>query len=70
MQVSSYERIMYITVVNWQKGDQSQFSCISTNSLGKADGRIQSYSKILIPTRFLLPLNVHKMKLLESILYC
>ena len=36
---------MYLTIINWQRSDESQFSCISTNSLGKADGRIQSYSK-------------------------
>ena len=40
-----YEIMMYLTIINWQRTDESQFSCISTNSLGKADGRIQSYSK-------------------------
>ena len=36
---------MQLTVRNWQKDDESHFSCIATNSLGKADRRIQSYSK-------------------------
>jgi len=39
-----YEIMMYLTIINWQRSDESQFSCISTNSLGKADGRIQSYT--------------------------
>jgi hypothetical protein len=42
---SSYERVMFLTIKNWRKTDESHYSCISTNSLGKADGRIQSYSK-------------------------
>ena len=42
---NKYERMMFLTIHDWQRSDESQFSCISTNSLGKADGRIQSYSK-------------------------
>ena len=42
---SPYETTMQLTVRNWQKDDESHFSCIATNSLGKADRRIQSYSK-------------------------
>lgn len=41
---SRYELMMYLTIKNWQRSDESQFSCISTNSLGKADGKIQSYT--------------------------
>ena len=37
--------MMYLEIINWQRSDDAQFSSISTNSLGKADGRIQAYSK-------------------------
>ena len=43
--VNEYQRIMHLTVTNWQEVDESHFTCISTNSLGKADGKIQAYSK-------------------------
>ena len=43
---SEFEVVMYLTIRDWQKADESHYSCISTNSLGKADGRIQSYSEI------------------------
>ena len=42
---SEFEVVMYLTIRDWQKADESHYSCISTNSLGKADGRIQSYSE-------------------------
>ena len=42
---SRYETVMYLTIRNWRVADESHFTCISTNSLGKADGRIQSYSE-------------------------
>ena len=42
---SKYESVMYLTIKNWDKRDEGHFSCISTNSLGKADGRIQTYSE-------------------------
>ncbi len=29
----------------WRKEDEAHFSCFATNSLGKADGRIQTYSE-------------------------
>ena len=48
--INDYERIMRLTIKNWQKTDESHFTCISTNSLGKADGKIQAYSKIDINT--------------------
>nr|XP_040572511.1 lachesin-like [Lepeophtheirus salmonis] len=41
---NGYERIMLLIVKKWEKSDESHFSCMSTNSLGKADGRIQSYT--------------------------
>ena len=43
--VNEYEKIMRLTIKSWQKSDESHFTCISTNSLGKADGKIQAYSK-------------------------
>ena len=43
--INDYETIMTLTIKNWQKSDESHFTCISTNSLGKADGKIQAYSK-------------------------
>ena len=43
--VNEYEKIMRLTIKSWQKADESHFTCISTNSLGKADGKIQAYSK-------------------------
>lgn len=43
--INDYELIMRLTIKNWQESDESHFTCISTNSLGKADGRIQAYSK-------------------------
>ncbi len=43
--ISSYEKIIYITIRNWDKSDEAHFSCFSRNSLGKADGRIQTYSE-------------------------
>ena len=46
--INDYERIMRLTIKNWQKIDESHFTCISTNSLGKADGKIQAYSKFEI----------------------
>ena len=45
--VNEYEKIMRLTIKSWQKADESHFTCISTNSLGKADGKIQAYSKFL-----------------------
>jgi hypothetical protein len=42
-----YETVMYLTIKSWQIEDESHFTCISTNSLGKADGRIQSYSELM-----------------------
>ena len=43
--INDYERIMTLTIKNWTKQDESHYTCISTNSLGKADGKIQAYSK-------------------------
>ena len=43
--INDYELVMRLTIKNWQEADESHFTCISTNSLGKADGRIQAYSK-------------------------
>ena len=42
--INDYQRVMRLTIKNWQKIDESHFTCISTNSLGKADGKIQAYS--------------------------
>ena len=42
---SHYETVMYLTVKRWRKRDDGHFKCISKNSLGTADGRIQTYSK-------------------------
>jgi len=42
--VNEYEKIMRLTIKSWQKADESHFTCISTNSLGKADGKIQAYT--------------------------
>ena len=36
---------MYLIIVNWQESDAANYSCISTNSLGKADRRIEMHSK-------------------------
>ena len=44
---SHYETVMYLTVKRWRKRDEGHFKCISKNSLGTADGRIQTYSKCL-----------------------
>ena len=44
--INDYEKIMRLTIKSWQKSDESHFTCTSTNSLGKADGKIQAYSKI------------------------
>eukprot|EP00093_Oithona_nana_P010321 10321.XXX_106056_119614_1 [CDS] Oithona nana genome sequencing. len=44
--INDYELIMRLTIKNWQESDESHFTCISTNSLGKADGRIQAYTYI------------------------
>ena len=46
--VNEYEKIMRLTIKSWQKADESHFTCISTNSLGKADGKIQAYSKFYL----------------------
>ena len=42
---SQYETVMYLTVRAWQKEDEGHFTCLSTNSLGKAERTIQSYSE-------------------------
>ena len=42
---SHYETVMYLTVKRWRKRDEGHFKCISKNSLGTADGRIQTYSE-------------------------
>ena len=42
---TEYERTMHLTVNHWTKEDEAHYSCFSTNSLGKADGRIQTYSE-------------------------
>ncbi|XP_059081842.1 lachesin-like [Tigriopus californicus] len=41
---SLYERVMSLTIRNWEKSDEGHFMCMSTNSLGEADGTIQSYT--------------------------
>lgn len=50
---SLYERVMSLTIRNWEKSDEGHFMCMSTNSLGEADGTIQSYSKIAQARHFL-----------------
>ena len=42
---SQYETVMYLTVRAWRKEDEGHFTCLSTNSLGKAERTIQSYSE-------------------------
>lgn len=48
---SDYETEMTLTVRNWTRADENHYLCISTNSLGKADGRIQAYSSEFIGER-------------------
>ena len=40
-----YETVMFLTVRRWRKRDEGHYKCISKNSLGTADGRIQTYSE-------------------------
>jgi len=46
--VNLYESILRLRIRNWSKEDEAHYSCFSTNSLGKADGRIQTYSEFSI----------------------
>ena len=43
--INDYESNMRLTIKNWEATDKSHYTCISTNSLGKSEGKIQAYSK-------------------------
>ena len=45
---SHYETVMFLTVRRWRKRDEGHYKCISKNSLGTADGRIQTYSEFVL----------------------
>ena len=64
--INDYELVMRLTIKNWQESDESHFTCISTNSLGKADGRIQAYSKYFVK----LKINTVALKYCNTYLLC
>ena len=44
--VSQFEKVVHLTIKDWSANDEGYFACTATNSLGKADGKLQAYSEL------------------------
>lgn len=45
---STYKVVMYLTIKSFNLADRGTYNCVSTNSLGRAEGTLRLYSELTI----------------------